>query len=519
MVGQLEPVNLVAPGFRGLNLSRAGSILDPSFATQASNCVIDDEGRLAARSGFSDVTTTDITSNPTIKSLFEYRREAGTVSTILAWNGGISDDIADPEGNDISGVVTDAEGRWWFQNYNDKCIGFQDGQKPIVFTGTGNFATVVESSGTAPTSKGGVGLCAYGRVWGVDSDGQTIKYSALLDETDWGGAGSGSIDMSNVWTDGTDVIKAIVAFNGRFIVFGLRHIIVWTDGTGSQLGLDPANITVTDVITGTGCVTQWSIQPVGESDLLYLSRNGVQSLARVILTNSNPVETVSKNVRDDMITRLKMLSDTDGIRSVYSPRNGFYLITFPVSGTANGITYVIDQRYPYQDEEGDRLNIITTWDLAPTSWLSSDDFELRLGGTHGVGLYAGLDTDNGSTFRFIYESPWLELGEVFADRLKILKRIGGILFIQTSASVIFKWSTDFNASFNSLTKDISSDAASEWGIAEWSIGEWSGGLSLRIIKLPARDTGQYFRIGLEGDVSGPFAIQQLELFTKIGRLA
>ena len=142
MTRQLQPIDLVAPGFRGLNLSQAGSLLDPSFATRAQNAVVDSAGRLAAREGYSDLTTTDITGTPTVKSLWEYRDGAGTSEYIVAWDGGIGNSITDPEGNDISGSVTDTEGRWWFQNFNGSCIGFQDGQKPIVYTGTGNFATV-----------------------------------------------------------------------------------------------------------------------------------------------------------------------------------------------------------------------------------------------------------------------------------------------------------------------------------------------------------------------------------------
>lgn len=521
MVAQLQPVNLVAPGFQGLNLSQASNLLSPRFATLAQNAIIDSAGRLAARSGFSDLTSTDISGTPAIEALWERRTGTGGSETIVAWDGGIANDQVDPAGNDISGSVTDADGRWWFQNFNEKTIGFQDGQKPIVYTGTGNFATVVESSGTAPTSHRGIGLCAYGRVWALDSDGQTIKYSALLDETDWGGAGSGSIDMSSVWSEGMDEVTAIAAYNGQLVVFGNRHIVFWFDGRGAVLGIDPDNIYVNDQVTGTGCISQWTLQAVGETDLLYCSRNGVQSIQRVINAATNPLTNLSKKVRDNLVNTLQALTDFDVLRSVYSPLHGFYLLTIPeqTSPAITGVTYCLDQRFRYQDEEQDVLSIVTTWTLAPTSWHFFDNFQLRLGDTHGVGLYGGATTDNGSSFRFIFQSPWLDLGEEFADRLKILKRIGSILFVKNNTSIVFKWSVDFNDSFKSLTRTVDADADAEWGVGEWAIAEWSGGLTLRIIKIPARDTGQYFRLAIEADVNGEFALQQLELFTKIGRLA
>src|SRR5688572_16808163 len=105
---QIQPVDLVAPGFRGLNLVQSGSLLPPAYATIATNCIIDASGRLAARSGLTNVTTTPITGDDTVRTLFEYAMIDGTYETIVAWDGGIANDLADPSGNDISGAVTDA---------------------------------------------------------------------------------------------------------------------------------------------------------------------------------------------------------------------------------------------------------------------------------------------------------------------------------------------------------------------------------------------------------------------------
>ena len=77
MSQQLRVIDLVAPGFKGINLSQANTLLDPSFATKARNCVIDSAGRLAARNGYLDITTTDITGNPPVLTLFEHRTGTG----------------------------------------------------------------------------------------------------------------------------------------------------------------------------------------------------------------------------------------------------------------------------------------------------------------------------------------------------------------------------------------------------------------------------------------------------------
>jgi hypothetical protein len=512
MTRQMLPIDMVTPGNRGLNLQQQGAILSPSWATRALNCVLDDARRLASRQGYSVTTTTDITATPNVEAIFEYLQGDGTVEPIVSWDGGIANDLADPEGNDISGVVTDADGRWWFQNFNNKVIGFQHGQKPIVYNATPPFATVVESSGTAPTSHNGVGLCAYGRVWGLDSDGQTIKYSALLDETAWT-TGAGSIDMSNVWTGGMDEVKAIAAFNGRFIVFGLNHIVIWEDGTGNQLGVDPAALVVRDVIEGSGCISHWTVQHVGDSDIIFLSRNGLQSLGRVIQEKSNPIGNVSKYVRDVVMDAVDNEDPLD-LRTAYSPEEGFYLLSLPTEL----ITWTFDVNNAFLDEEGDLIFPATTWDLFPTALEVRQNGDILLGAPGQVWTY-GADGDDGSTIRFEYASPWLDFGEELGNRLKMLKRIGSIFFVRNNAGIEFKWAVDFQDSDESITRIIVDPSASEWNIAEWALGEWSGGLFLQILKVPARDVGQYYRIKIETAATGQFAIQQLELFTKVGRIA
>lgn len=510
---QGQMIDLVAPGFKGLNLSQSGGILSPEYATLATNFIIDDSGRLGARDGITDVTTTPISPAVPVRDIFEYRRQDGTAEIILSYDGGISNSVTDPEGSDISGAVTDADGHWWFQNFNDKVIGFQDGLTPIVYNGTGTFATIVAASGTAPT--GHIGLAAYGRVWGLDADLQTIKYSATLDETDWGGLDAGLIDMSKVWTDGTDIVTGLAAFNGAFVVFGRRHIVFWRDESSSAvLGIDPGTMTVSDIITGTGTTSHHTIHPVGESDLLFLSSNGVQSLKRLTEERSNPLLSLTKKVRPRLLNYL-VSEDLDHVKAAYDPYNGFYLLTLPVSG----VTFVLDQKKRYEDEDGDELSVITMWDTSATSLLVTTDNIIYFNTTSGyVSEYRG-DTDRGVEIRVKYQSPWLDLGEDFANRLKMLKRLGAILFIRNQTNVIFKWFIDFSTTANTKTIALTGSASSEWGSAEWGEAEWNGGLALRILRTPARGRFQYIRIAIEADVNGEFALQQSELFAKIGRLA
>lgn len=513
MTAQLTTVDIVSPGYYGLNREARARLLPGEFATKLTNFRVNKEGLLSSRLGQLDQTTTAITATPNVESLHEYVDSSGNVEMILAWDGGISNDIDNPEGSDVSGSLTDTNGTWLFKNFNGKCLAFQSGQKLAVYTGS-TFATVVESGGTAPTT--GIAGSAFGRVWQVDeADGSNIKYTGLLDETDWNGSGSGSIDLSNVWIDGEDNVTAIVGFNGSLVIFGLNHIVFIVDGSGSEIGLNPANAYVADVISGTGCVDQHTVQAVGETEMIFLSAHGLQSLSRVIQEKSNPTETVSRAITTDLLTSYRAAT-AGTIRSAYSDEHGLYIISF-----AGDVTYALDIRRPYSAATSNtKLYPVYEWDLIPTSWAARLDGSLMMGGAGNIYKYSGT-TDDGTNIQLHYESPWLELGEEFANRLKILKRIGAIIFTSLNGNVVYKWATDFRTNFNSYTKDFvaPSGGSAEWGVSEWNIGEWSGALSIQITRVPARDKGQYFKVGISASVDKSFSLQQVELLAKLGRIA
>jgi hypothetical protein len=81
----LQAVSLPAPGYFGLNTQDSPVLLNPSFATQAYNAVIDRYGRIGARKGWTYKTTTNGTST-NIKAMFEFDNNDNTFTIISAGN-------------------------------------------------------------------------------------------------------------------------------------------------------------------------------------------------------------------------------------------------------------------------------------------------------------------------------------------------------------------------------------------------------------------------------------------------
>ena len=60
MAQQLQSITITSPGFAGINTQDAPLAQEPSFAAVADNCIIDKEGRIAARKGYDLLNGNDL---------------------------------------------------------------------------------------------------------------------------------------------------------------------------------------------------------------------------------------------------------------------------------------------------------------------------------------------------------------------------------------------------------------------------------------------------------------------------
>lgn len=516
----LVRIPLTTPAFMGLNKQSANSLLGPEWATRLENSVIDSSNRVAVRKGWSDETTTPTSADPLISGV-EYQKHDGTVHLIYANdNAEIYKSTDDGSSfTDVTGTAVFTDGLWQWMNFADKLIGVQDGKSPIVYSGT-TFAHLSDS-GNQPTGK--CGLSAFGRLWIADGDGNTLKYCALLDETDWSGSDTGNFNLKNVW-NGTDTIEHIAAFNGALVIFGTNNIIFMTDGAGSALGIDPTQAYVVDTITGTGCVARDSVQHI-EGDLWFLSRQGLMSLGRLIQERSNPLKNLSVPVQDFVSDAFNHTSfDKTRLRSIYSPLDRFYLLSLPKEsavgqGDEVGVVIAFDTRGITQEGSARCLG---TWNgIVPTTLVrrKNDDILATIVTSDGQLYKYDGQQDNGSPIIFEYRSGWTDLGG--QGFIKMLKRMNIVFFADGAITVNFKWAYDFLDTYTTKAQTfVSGGVAAEYGIGEWNIGEFSGGVGINSGKVQGSGTGEYIKFGISVSISGnQFSLQQLDLYAKIGRYA
>jgi hypothetical protein len=392
MAQERQNIYIAAPGFKGLNTQDSPVTQDASFASIAENMVVDKYGRIGARQGLDKLTSsaTPLGSSLGIEAIFEYVDQSGDITVLSAGNNKIFSGTTTL--TDITpAAYTISANNWKIINFNNHAYLFQRGQEPLTYTdesGSNVLSTISnhpQSSGTPPQAN--EALAAFGRVWAADVTGNkyTLYWSDLLNGHHWSGGTSGSLDLTTVWPTGHDEIVALAEFNDFLVIFGKRSILLYSGASS------PSSMVLADAITNIGCIARDTVQSTG-TDLIFLSDTGVRSLGRVIQEKSNPIGDVSKNVRDEMMFTVN--TQTNNIKSVYSPEHSFYLLFLPTSS----IVYCFDMRGKLEDGS----NRVTTW--PSTKILCGNraaDGTLYLGTVKGINKYNGyLDDTDTYTMRY-----------------------------------------------------------------------------------------------------------------------
>ena len=506
MAQELKSINLVAPAFKGVNTEDSPLAQDPSFAEIADNAVIDKRGRIAARKGHTVVTTNKtVLGTDSLYSIKEYRDDAGNTKIFSVGNNKIisgTTTLADETPGGYSISAND----WKIVNFNDHMFFFQRGYEPLIYSNHVGSVEALSShphaTGVASTMYGHEVLAAYGRLWTADfsTNKSTIYWSDLLDGAAWSGGSSGNIDVSKVWPDGYDEIVALAAHNGLLIIFGKHSIIVY-DGATS-----PASMTLSDTVAGIGCVNRDTVQYTG-TDVLFLSHTGLKSFGRTIQEKSMPISSLSGNITKDIIAALQ--NETQFFRSVYSPEEGFYLLTF----TGQDVTYCFDVRGTL--ENGSYR--VTRWPSTKfTSFTRLEDGTLYVGTTNGISTYTGY-SDNGSGYRFKYYSPSLTFGD--SARIKILKKLKPTLVGANNSVVFMKWAYDFDTTYATTEFTVGTQITGFYGESEYTTVEFTGGQLTNQRSLNTTGYGTSVQVGLESEINGsPLSLQEINVMALIGKL-
>ena len=152
MAQQLQSINLVAPGFKGVNTEDSPLAQDPSFAEIADNAVIDKRGRIAARKGHSVITTNKTAlGSASIRVVHEFQKHTGSNSILSTGNNKVftgTTTLTDA----TPGSYRISADNWKIVNFNNNSYLFQAGHDPLIYDGS-SVALLSSVSGQVVSSK------------------------------------------------------------------------------------------------------------------------------------------------------------------------------------------------------------------------------------------------------------------------------------------------------------------------------------------------------------------------------
>ena len=509
---QLKASSIAAPGFFGLNSQDSGVTLASGFALRAENCVIDKYGRIGARKGWIKASAANGTvGSNNINAIGEVVDNGGGTTIVFAANNKlfklVGTTVTELTYGGGGTAPTITASNWSMSALNGALFLFQSNHTPLYFDPSVSSTTYKRVSEnafyTGTASSADISISAYGRLWvaNTTTDKHTLQWSDIKSGFRYNGGTSGTLDLHNVWTNGSDEITGLAAFNGNLVIFGRRQILVYGGA------IDPTTMSLTEGINNIGCVARDSIQAVN-NDVFFLSITGVRSLARTVQEKSMPLNDISKNVRDEL-SQAVAGEDASLIKSVYSPKDAIYLLSLPASNTI----YCFDTRAALEGG----VARVTTWNgLQPKSFFFTKDRRLLIGKAGYVGEYSG-HLDDTSTYRMVYYTNYFDLGA--PTNLKFLKKIYLTAIGGSGQNLSVKWAFDYSELYRSGTLLLPVQASSFYNIDKYNEGKYSDGIDLVNTRMHTSGAGKVIQIGFEADINGnPLSIQKIDIFVATGKL-
>jgi len=507
MAKELSPLSIVGPGSLGLNTKSSSLEIGPEYCTTTTNAVVANTGVLAARKGFVAQNATEIANGENIRVLHDYI-DTGEESRIISTaNLQIFEGTATP--TEVTGTITaPTADNWKFVNFAGKCVGVQANHQPIVKTNGGNFEDINFDS---PPNDPIDALSAFGRVWYVEADRQTIRYTDLLQEDTLSTGSSGVLNMYTVWGNGNDEIVALAEFNNYIVILGRKQVVLFAGGEDPNTALQ-----IVDIVNNTGCIARDSVQNIGD-DIIFLSEKGIISLARNIQAGGDvrslPLANLADNV-SDFLSTFSLSEPAESIKSCYKPDDGYYLITFPSSKR----TFYFNLRYPTPDN---KARVFVWTGINPTALVVDRSDRLFIGKAGIIGLYDGY-SDNGEDYELFFKTGFSSGGPQERTIKKIPKQAVIIIKGGYSSALTFLWSYDFLSTvYDNETQTIEVEIeAAEYGINEYGIAEYSRINPVSTLIYSLTGTGKSIQYGIRSNIVGAeLEIQRIDLYVKAGKVS
>lgn len=524
-----DNIQIAAPGFMGVNIEDSPVALEEGWCAIADNAVIDRSGRIGARKGYRILTADNtILGSSTITSIHEANYPDGTTKLWATGNNLIMEvDQSTYALTDVTPVAATITGDdWHIATMNDDTFFFQEGHTPIVYDNSTTTWSLVSAhanySGSVP--EGDICIAAMGRLWiaRTAAEKNTVYWSDLLIGAAWDTGSSGSLNVQAYWPNGNDEITALAVHNNSLIIFGKDSFIVYaSNAVDGRLGNPVTDLYQEDINANLGCIGKHAVVSTGK-DLLFVDDSGLRSFSRVVQEKSLPIGDITKNVRSQFKSEVKLSNSTRPIRLIYSPEESFVLCLLDQLPH----TYCFDVRGMLQDGSY-RTTMWTGLDWS--TYVRRSNGDMLIGNNNGVCKYQGfLDAannlgDGGTPYRFRYYMHPQVFG--LPANLKIPKEVDFTIAGGLGQTATCYWGFDYVDLYKSYVFTLDSITPDFYNVDEFNITdpddptEYGSGGTIGRYTVSLSGSGCGVIVGIEVNVAGQqVSLQEINLQTKIGRM-
>jgi len=479
---QIKGVNTALPGSFGIN-TQSEIVADDAtrrFVSDAANGIIDKSGKLVSREDFVLQTTG---STAVIDTVFTHRNVDGTETIMSAGDGVIASGITTL----TSRHTYTGDDNWQFASLTGRIHMAQKGQTFKVLNET-TFANVA-LVGAPWTGSPNVVLAADGRVWVADDEAggnsYTLWWSNLLDGVTYNTGDAGSLDVRKVWPEGQDSIVAVAFLSSRLVIFGKNNILLYT----LPADHNPANMSLTDSISGLGCIARDSVVLAG-GDLYFLADSGYYMLPKLAqLTSMLSAVKVSANAADDVVSTFAA-EDLKAVRAGYFSREKIITLAAPVSNKT--WVFNVERKVPSAANDQERVTAATYWTnsaVAFRGFCHDKNGNYYCAMRNGIGKYTGYTSDGASNaYSFDVYSLWDAMGD--ETREKIMKALAMTMETNVNQAFTLRWQFDYKAG-TTRTASVTASAT-----------EFAEAPGVGVIKSPIGGAGTVVRYGFTTTIAG-----------------
>jgi hypothetical protein len=516
---QLQGKPLGAIGAAGQNTQLSDIDLPPAFGTVVVNGYLNESGKVTARKSFDRVTSDNsdlVTTNP-IQRVYRHITATGTSVLMCAGNGRIFNSDGATLTSQSSGHTTN---NWQFASLNGQIFACQVGKSLYSFADDGTTVAAVADPATPIAIH-----AAFGRLWALSSDGLTLEWSDILDGDDFAAGDSGSLDLDKLHQSTRAPGIAIVSFNRQIVVLCTNQILVLglpedlnPNGVSALHATDPSMYTtpifLRDVIPNIGCVARDSVVVAGD-DVLFLSEDGVRSLARSMAEKQGPSPMTELSALNKNALVRNMETETlANVSACWHPGESWYQLFLPTTQEI----WLFDMSSKVDGTPTPKTFIWRTGATRPIycgTWFS--DEKMYYGCVGGLARNNLYDADD--DYDLVVTSGWMSLGA--PDSLKHFKKLILSLTGGGGQDATVKWYVDFddnNVRTRTFTLETAADP-DEYNVGEYNVAEFSSGLGTAAFGIHLSNSAQFIKLEITLPVSAALVtINNAQMLYQLGRV-